>query len=113
MVTTQNKISTEYFNFVEINVDVDDLKVIIEGKENVIIDLTSTSNLEEQISKHFINHNRYNVNLKINGDTLYINYIKQDIILLDDINYVEMIGCHIKIPEGINYKIIENGKDKD
>ena len=92
MLTTQKKVRKEYFEEVIIDVTVDDLVVETADVNDLIITLMSTDNLEEEISRHLIGHNRYDVKLDINGEQLSIHYYKGDLAFLVDINYVEMVG---------------------
>lgn len=110
MIERIRKINKEYFDSVEINVIVDDLEIVEKRSADLVVTLLITNNADNQITTHFVESQKYEVFFEIQNRVLHIYYFKNTMVLLDDTDYIEMIGCHIIIPEGIPYKII---KDED
>ena len=113
MISTNKVISKDYFTRVDINVLVDDLQVEVKESDSIVIKLTCSNNLEDQINEFLIDHDVYEVSLTCIEDVLCINYMKQEILFLNNPSYVEVIGIYIIIPEGLDYKIINDEENKD
>jgi hypothetical protein len=108
MIEVTRKINHEYFDSIEIDINVDDL--IVEEKDSLNFECTLkvTNTADNQVTNHFMENNKYDVFLEIRERVLYVYYFKSTMVLLDDTNYVETIKCNVIIPEGHPYKIIEN-----
>jgi len=111
MIETIKTLNKEYFDSIEIDVTVDDLEIVENNSADLVVKILATNSADNQVTDHFIKCNKYDVFFEIKNRVLLIYYFKNTMILLDDIDYVEMIGCHIEIPKGIPYKIIENEED--
>ena len=102
------KISAELFNSIEIDVQVDDLVISKVDDEECMIKVSIKNNLSDDITQHLIDSNRYDINTTIRDEVLYINYIKEEMSLLTDPDYFEIIGVIILVPRNIPYKQIEH-----
>jgi len=111
MIETVKTINKDYFDSVEIDVNVDDLVIVENNHADLTVTMMVVNTTDNQATNHFLKNDKYEVLLEIKNRVLVIYYFKNTMMLLDDINYIEMIGCNISIPKGIPYKIIKNEED--
>lgn len=104
------KINNSLFKSIIIDVKVDDLITAKVNDEECIVKLSIKNNIEDNITEHLINSNRYEVNLDIIDEVLHISYTKEEMTLLNNPNYFETIGVIILIPKDTPYKNINKNE---
>ncbi len=103
---TRKKISSNLFNFVEINITCDDYIVDVTESDDCSIILTCNHNMGEIMDQYLENSTNYEIDTEIVDEVLYINFSKPNFVPLTDYDFDEEIIIEILVPKSIKYKII-------
>lgn len=107
MRTIIKKINGYLFKSIVIETKVDDIVIAQQDDNECIIKLTINNNADEDLTEHLIESGRYDIELGIVREVLYIRYIKSDDVILNQDDYFEAIGLIILIPKDIPYKHVK------
>lgn len=104
MQVNEKKVNSRLFKKVVAELRVDDSVVTKIDGDECIIKLSSNNNLPDDLSASVAKSSVYDINLTIKDEILYIRYIKEDLILINNPDFYETVGIIILLPKDVEYE---------